>query len=516
MAGPDRYQRYAEQRGATLSILSKQDLSDGAGEGESSAFLIETRKQMSADEVAERLRPHMPEAVRHSLSVISLDASDEPAADDETAGRFFEAEIALNQFPDDTEHALAAIEFAAWLEADQASWLASVEADIAWKGESDVDAKRTGILSGAGGLCSEGGPPGGHDWHWGLERVRAGAAMQYSLDQQRPAGGAGIPIGHIDTGYGGHVEMEAGSCQPDKGYDLILNAPGGFDPMGGDPSRGHGDSTASVMLSRHLNQVRGIAPGAYTVPFRAIRFVAVFTKMGRVARAIDMATKADVAVISMSLGGLALFSGLRAKLKKAVDKGIIIVAAAGNCVGFTVAPASFDECIAVSGIGPDADRPWPHASRARPGVIDVAAPAQWVAAASHAGGGASGISARGEGTSYATAMVAGAAAQWLAHHGRQACHQAAQNAGLSVQDYFRILLRASADDSGTNFDVRYGHGVLDVEALLHRGLPAPDQLPDAHAKAVLAMKSAPATGADALSTRERFMLAMGVRRYGLD
>ena len=79
----------------------------------------------------------------------------------------------------------------------------------------------------------------------------------------------------------------------------------------------------------------------------------------------------------MSLGGRAFF-GLNAAIRRAVRNQLIVTAAAGNCVGFVVAPAAYDETIAVGGTNIN-DSPWKGTSRGQ--AVDVSAPAEqvWVA-----------------------------------------------------------------------------------------------------------------------------------------
>ena len=107
--------------------------------------------------------------------------------------------------------------------------------------------------------------------------------------------------------------------------------------------------------------------------------------------------------------------------------------------------------------------------------------------------GAAAYHERGEGTSYATAMTAGAAALWLAHHGREACLNAAGLAHLSLHDYFAYLLRESARVP-PGWSRRYGTGVLDCLALLERGLPVqPGPPPIAPGEAEKVVASHPMT-----------------------
>jgi hypothetical protein len=79
---------------------------------------------------------------------------------------------------------------------------------------------------------------------------------------------------------------------------------------------------------------------------------------------------------------------------------------------------------------------------------------------------------QGTGTSYAVATVAGAAALWLAHHGRA---QLVQRYGAEKLPFiFNQVLRASCtpvnDPSWT--PGQFGAGLLDVHALLKASLPA--------------------------------------------
>ena len=74
----------------------------------------------------------------------------------------------------------------------------------------------------------------------------------------------------------------------------------------------------------------------------------------------------------MSLGGKGFF-GLKEEIQRAVDGGIIVMAAAGNYVRFVTAPASYDNCLAVAATGPN-DSLWDGSSRGR--AVDVAMPAR--------------------------------------------------------------------------------------------------------------------------------------------
>jgi subtilisin family serine protease len=152
-----------------------------------------------------------------------------------------------------------------------------------------------------------------------------------------------------------------------------------------------------------------------------------------------------------------------------VDRGLIVVAASGNCVGFVVAPAAYEDAIAVAASNAE-DKPWIGSSHGR--AIAITAPGEDVWCARAEGG-----SADSNGTSFATAGTAGAAALWLAYHGRAAIEAA--RGGMRTQDLFRQLLADSARqpdllDPANPPDpwdtAEYGPGLLNVAALLRADL----------------------------------------------
>lgn len=494
MADPNPY--FAYLRRASDNLGKSESVAEPILEP--SSFLLATYTRMTTGQVRDRFLPILADSDSGSTILDSIRietmSSDEEGAEDID----FIVDIGADQFSSVTEHARTAIEFAEWLVETQ-DWIAQAEADIVWDGTSHDGAAAFAKTSSA--FCSAGEPGKDHDWLWGYKRIRAGEALVITQNGSGRPGGSGILIGHIDTGFSRHNETD-NTYDTGRSYDLILKHPPGSDPMNYTGTPGHGGSTASVMVSRSNYRINGIAPEALTVPFRAIKHVAVITKMGRVAKAIRRATDGGCQVISMSLGGLSLFSGLEKALNYALEKNVIIIAAAGNCIGLTVAPAINEDCIAVSGIGPT-DSPWKHASHDDLGRVDIAGPAQWVLAAAPKTG-PSEYSPRGEGTSYATAMTAGAAALWLAHHGRDHCIDAARNAGVSLQKYFQLLLRKTACVPN-EWNRSYGAGILDCEALLNAGLPS--DLSKGEAEAALA-KSAGIVDPAAMTTANRFELAL--------
>jgi hypothetical protein len=301
---------------------------------------------------------------------------------------------------------------------------------------------------------------------WSIENVRAVAAWDVSR-------GSGIVVGHPDTGYTIHSELGDDALDRSRDRDVIDDDDDALDPLeqGQFPEHlfpGHGTRTASVIAGRETGLIAGVAPAATVVPIRAIRTV-IRIFPGDVAKAIEYARAAGCHVISMSLGGLP-FRGVAAALERAVEDGLIVVAASGNYVpgGAVVWPAAYEPCIAVAATNAR-DRPWKYTSHG--GAVAISAPGEsvWVPHVH-----VDGDLVRSTGTSFAVPHVAGAAALWLAHHGRDAL--LARYKGR-LQEAFRLAL-AQGVRSVDNWDAdELGPGILDVAALLRADLPDADAVP---------------------------------------
>ena len=291
--------------------------------------------------------------------------------------------------------------------------------------------------------------------------------------------GAGVRICHPDTGWTAHEDLDDAQLDKKSGLNLISGGTDAHDPLGYHGNPGHGTGTGSVLISggdllpnsgtSSPGIVVGVAPKSTLVPIRAIKSVVqVFDS--DVARAVNHAVTARCDVVSMSLGGRAFF-GLERALKNAVQHDVVVVSAAGNCVGFVVAPASYANSIAAAATNVAHD-PWEGTSKGS--AVDISAPGEdvWVASASDAAGSHAAVK-HGDGTSYATAEVAGAAAVWLAYFGHDRIEAAKH--GRTRQAVFLNALRQSARDPcglpQPPHDCpwkkdKYGAGILDLEQLL--------------------------------------------------
>ena len=298
---------------------------------------------------------------------------------------------------------------------------------------------------------------------WALESMRIPEAWEFSRRENRPSQGSGIIIAQPDTGIVDHAELRGVNAV--AGFDFIASDSDPTDPLNG-ANPGHGTGTASVLVSPPTLQVTGSAPSAAFMPLRAIESVVLITQV-TVARAIDWAVNHGASVITMSLGGLPSFSVLRA-LQRAVAADVLVLAAAGNCVGTVVWPARYDECIAVAGTN-RADGQWRGSCRGA--AVDISAPAQNVIRAWQPPGAATGGNRVGQsqGTSYAVALTAGVAALWLAHHGRANLIAEARKRREPLQIMFRRLLQATARRPRGWDSLEMGAGIVDAGALLKAG-----------------------------------------------
>jgi subtilisin family serine protease len=213
-----------------------------------------------------------------------------------------------------------------------------------------------------------------------------------------------------------------------------------------------------------IGSVVGVAPYASIVPLRVSNSV-VHLSFAHLIASLNFAADHGCHIVSMSLGGPLPSRALQQALQYAVGRGLILVAAAGNVWPFVVYPGRYDEtvCVAAS----NCDRGIWSKSATGP-EVDLAAPGESVWNACLRGN--EYAVSRGSGTSFATAMTAGAAALWLSYHGhgnlerRFGCE--------NIPSLFKELLlkQGVAPVPGWEKD-RVGAGLLDVSALLIAPLP---------------------------------------------
>jgi hypothetical protein len=323
-----------------------------------------------------------------------------------------------------------------------------------------------------------------HDWHLAQMRVReAWALWNERFPNLLP--GHDILVGHPDTGYSEHPEVRSVFKLP--GRSFLRDARGIEEPSALDDLRvvggelieapGHGTGTACVIASGERDQTEsgapeafGVAPGSRVLPLRVSRSVIHFD-FSNVGRAILYAVDHNADVISMSLGGPCYSGFVRQAIGKALDDGVIVVAAAGNYLPATAFPAAFPEVIGVAATHAAAG-PWRFSAIGR--LVDIAAPGEdvWHAHAAIAGSAPDYSVTMASGTSYATACVAGVAALWLSYHGgRQAIADHYGGQALVPFAFQYLLTKTAKKDPPFDEEGNHGKGIVDAEALLRAPLP---------------------------------------------
>jgi subtilisin family serine protease len=155
---------------------------------------------------------------------------------------------------------------------------------------------------------------------WGLDMVEADAAHGV-------ARGAGASVAVIDTGVrADHPEL-AGRLLP--GHDFVDDDD---TPQDGD---GHGTHVSGIVAANSGNGVgvSSVAPAAMVLPVRVLGDDGSGT-VDDVARGINFAISRGVDVINLSLGQEVAVIGsdpeFEAAVDRALDRGVIVVAASGN------------------------------------------------------------------------------------------------------------------------------------------------------------------------------------------
>ena len=177
---------------------------------------------------------------------------------------------------------------------------------------------------------------------WGLNVIGAPDAW-LALPEDAPK----VRVAVIDSGVcAGHPDL-AGRVL--AGYDFVDNdtAP--------DDTFGHGCAVSGVIAANIDNGegIAGVAPNAQIMPLRVLDGQGVGT-YSDVAAAIVYAADQGADVINLSLGGPNASSLLADAVRYAVQRDVLVIAAAGNTGREGVLyPAAYSEVIAVGSIDPD-------------------------------------------------------------------------------------------------------------------------------------------------------------------
>ncbi len=314
------------------------------------------------------------------------------------------------------------------------------------------------------------------DYEWSL--VSANVLEAWRLFGSRLPG-AGVQVGHPDTGYTLHPELaEPARLLVSEGYDYDDDDPDPLDDLTDDflDNPGHGTGTGSVILSGVGSAtggtgpfVSGVAPHALLIPIRTTESVVLFSMRG-LRQALDHATTHGAQVVSMSLGGPFPGFGTERAIARAIEAGTIVLAAAGNEIGFVVFPAAFEQVIAVAASN-IRDQPWTGSSHGP--AVDITAPGEsvWRAKATRQPSGQMAFAVeRGNGTSFAVATTAGVAALWVSFHGWT--NLVRRFGAGNIARVFKQLLQESCRTPRGWDTGEYGPGIVDARSLLAAPLPA--------------------------------------------
>lgn len=284
--------------------------------------------------------------------------------------------------------------------------------------------------------------------------------QRYAPERLAPlATGAGTVVAVIDSGVDVRHPQLTGRVL--DGSDYL--------DRGGDGSRdcaGHGTGVASIVAGTPRPGVafRGLAPGARILPVRVSeQQVVEGRESGRTvgarvfAQAIRWAVDQDADVLNLSVVLYADDPAVRAAIRYALARDVVVVAAAGNLHGDgnpRPFPAAYEGVLGVGAIGLDGTR----SDFSQVGTyVDVVAPGSDVLMAAPTRG-----HRRADGTSYATPFVAATAALLREYRPELTAAQIAQRIvatadpapgggagyGAGVLNPYRAVAETGADGSG--------------------------------------------------------------------
>lgn len=261
---------------------------------------------------------------------------------------------------------------------------------------------------------------------------------------QKLAGKHQVKVAVIDTGIDkNHPELKGS----------ILSSSNIIDPMNPTQADIHGTHVAGIIAAKKDNGIGGYGIDPYAKILSYDVFGGGFWTFDyTIANAILEAVNDGADVINMSLGSSMPSTVLQEAVEKAISKGVVVVAAAGNDgADMQNYPASYEGVISVGAINSSKKL----SSFSTYGAsIDVVAPGEKVYAPYYDVKKGSTF-ANLSGTSMASPAVAGMAALLLS-----------KNPKLTPAQVEYILEKTATDLGATGFDNKYGNGLINpVEAM---------------------------------------------------
>ncbi len=250
--------------------------------------------------------------------------------------------------------------------------------------------------------------------------------------------GTGVLIAVLDTGITAHPAFSSQI----RSIDLVSP---GSDPSTWHP---HGTAVVSPIIGNHP-RTPGIAPGADILDVR-VADANGYSDSFTLAQGIMAAADAGASIINISLGSNGKSALVETALAYAMDKGAVVVAAAGNGGRKQVSyPAASQGVISVGGVDANGN----HLSFSNSGKVDLSAPGYGVNVAWPGDSGAA-----VDGTSFSTPMVAGAIAGAMTHFG---------TGKLSSGDSLQLILKNANDGGAPGADSRLGAGFPALDRVMN-------------------------------------------------
>lgn len=271
-----------------------------------------------------------------------------------------------------------------------------------------------------------------------LAGLRAYGASARSIVNGIPHGdGSGVVVAILDSGIKAHPQF-------DDVYIVNIDLAGGG--VGG-PGAAHGTSVASIIAGKE-----GIAPNAELFVVRVLDDEGLGNSY-HVAEGIIQAVDMGVKVINLSLGVYQDSLLLRQAVDYAKERGVLLVAAAGNDGYDTMPyPAAYEGVLAVTAVDATGNQAvFPNQSK----DIDFAAPGIGIRTAKEDEG-----TTFFSGTSAAAPFVSGTLASLMS--GEEA---------MSADEAVKLLKRYLNDQGAPGADPLYGAGTLDWNRLRERSTP---------------------------------------------
>lgn len=295
--------------------------------------------------------------------------------------------------------------------------------------EKDIEVKGSSESSMAEEVESE--EKGDIEWNMQAIHLEEGEKKEEQADKRSK-----VKVALIDSGVDMFDDIEV--------KDFINLIPGEEEvlPLFWDTS-GHGTSIAGVIAAQDNDEgITGIAPDVELYSARVLDEDKT-APVSRIVEAIYWAIEKDVNIISLSFGTTIPSEALETAVRTAHEKGILIVAAAGNH-GVVEYPAAMEEVMAVGGT--DTDGTVCDYS-AEGDEIEIVAPAEKIRSTGGFGG-----TLVCNGTSMAVPHVVGVAARlW-------------QKDMTKTADFIRQLMDVAANQYED--EKKCGNGILDYEQAL--------------------------------------------------